>query len=57
MLLYTEDKMIEIIKFILYLIPIVFVAFNILDNILMESIKSKYSYIINNILNSIFRNK
>lgn len=37
--------MIEIIKFILYLIPIIFVAFNILDNILMESIKSKYSYI------------
>lgn len=37
--------MIEIIKFILYLITVIFVAFNILDNLLMKSIKARYSYV------------
>lgn len=37
--------MIEIIKFILYLITVIFVVFNILDNVLIESIKARYSYV------------
>uniref|UniRef100_UPI0039E9C157 hypothetical protein n=1 Tax=Clostridium perfringens TaxID=1502 RepID=UPI0039E9C157 len=35
--------MIEIIKFIFYILSTGFVVFNILDNILIESIKDRYS--------------
>ena len=35
--------MIEIIKFVFYILSTGFVVFNILDNILIESIKDRYS--------------